>query len=181
MAYCTRMNLPESQIQLLMIVGGIVAIIVCFLLLRALGGGGRRNDMMQPPPGMGPQPSGFSTMFSSSQPQAAPLGMRENLSDEAAYQAYWASYGVDKEIMMRSLHQLAMALHVPFSYLRPSDHVADYGERGQKLLQGLHRMEALIEHFGGHVQIEKIEDLVKAFAQIGPIMMGIKHSGQSSP
>jgi hypothetical protein len=182
------MNLPESQIQLLMIVGGVVAIIVIFFLLRALGGGGRRDDMMQPPgtprgmdapPGWSAAPAAVAGWGTSQ--QNMPLGMRETLSDDAAYQAYWASYGVEKDIALRSLHQLAVALQVPLGYLRPSDRIADYAERGQKLLQGLHRMEALIEHFGGHVQIEKIEDLVKAFAQIGPMMMGMKHPGQSNP
>lgn len=162
------MNLPESQMQMLMVAGGIVAIVVIFLLLRKLGGGSR--DTIMQPPGMQQAPSGFSPMFSSSQsqsqPQAAPLGMREALSDDAAYQTYWSSYGVDKDTALRSLRQLAMALGVSLSYLRPGDRIADYGERGVKLLQGLSRMEHIVEHFGGHVHIEKIEDLVKAFAQI---------------
>ena len=161
------MNFTDSQTQMLMMVGGIAAIVAIFIFMRKLGGGGSRDTIMQPP-GMQQPPSGFSPMFSSSQsqPQAAPLGMREALSDDAAYQTYWSSYGVDKDTAIRSLRQLAMALGVPLSYLRPGDRIADYGERGVKMLQGLSRMEHIVEHFGGHVHIEKIEDLVKAFAQI---------------
>ena len=177
-SYCTHMQLSESQIQLLMVVGGIVAILVIFFLLRKLGGGGGRRDDAMQPPGMGPQ-SGFAPM--SPAQQSAPLGMRETLSDDAAYAAYWSSYGVDKDTAVHSLRQLAVALGVPFGYLRPSDRIADYGERGQKILQGLTRMEALIEHFGGHVQLETFEDLVKAFAQIKPIVAGFTDHHQSNP
>ena len=142
------MNLPAWAMDALVMVGGIAALVLIFLA--------GRNFIF-------PIDNRRPVLFAESA-EGGPFKTRETYPDDTAYDMLWFSYGIEKDSMLRSLRQLANALRVPLGYLRPGDNIADYGYHGRVLLERLGR---------DNFRVEKIDEVVRVLARVGPILAEI--------